>query len=344
MEIQYAKLLTLRLRHHYFSDLRCDDWQFSLSVATQQLLNNHRYFWKSKIDAGHSSGIIFAETRTNALPQLPENQPLVIYMKLVKPSFLGNTALDMQSGQQVLVFDNRNAANDDLATGIRKAWLNGFRFQLELPQVLDENAVIQIQNLDSGEIANPKLQAGQMHFSLDPSFVGLNRIDFPAASGLVPAFIYIDEYAKSLGVKGIVLIDPNLNGGIAPASYTIDFQPKSMLWTYFVVLSPANESYSFAIEDAKGEAVFSDITSSIQAGSDIARYRAALAQQAEGAKVFVFQSEAPIALQAKPRPGIRLLRTDLEIPQVVENDCKTPQKGAFVILQVRASEFQLSNT
>lgn len=84
----YQKLLSIAIRHSYYSDGMGNDWQILPSAATANLLTQYKLAWR-QAKGSNSQGWIYGEADTNgSLQALPLNTQLVFFMKLRNAQFM----------------------------------------------------------------------------------------------------------------------------------------------------------------------------------------------------------------------------------------------------------------
>lgn len=339
---RYGKLLSLTIKHQYFKDEQCSDWQLLPSPETKQLLLNHDLKWKDQSSETKTAAIIFGElVGENLKFPLQASAKLVIYLKLKRGQFQQYTDPSMCPDSQILVFRNALAEGNTLATRMHKAYLFGTRFSQKAPTPLVDGMEVVLADYEENEIARSKVENGNYAFALPTEQKGRFQLKFPSSTALDPVPIYVDAHAKQLGIGGIIELANDVGNGLARADFELKFRAKSKPWTYIVALSPSSENLSCTVVDKQG-VLFSPVDDLDLVGTGYERYVTAIEKSNPNSQVFVFQSEVNMNWQEVPRLGIQLIRTDTSEPMVLDSNCPAPLQNDFVLLNKRISEFQIT--
>ncbi|MEZ4382385.1 MAG: hypothetical protein R3A79_13625 [Nannocystaceae bacterium] len=319
--MRYVPLVTLRIRHPYYGDGRCPDFEVRLSASGRRVVERHRLIARPTADG---LTLIAAVDGEGAPPvELADDTAIGLELALRNPDFARFTDLGAFAGNAAPRLVNADApAGGELTLREREA------FGSEALRVQDGGGEQRFAlageprpgvELDAfvveGEGASVVAYAAATRtLSLDCAGAqagALVRLRYPTTPAL-PRGVFAEVELRGGGATWLAA---------APAEYTITFTPRRARWIYYVVTDV--EDGDFAIVDTASEAalLFSaanrrDLGAEPDAGDPQAQ---ALEERYPSARRLRFTSDAAVACSDQPRRGLELRLDGERLPFALPN-------------------------
>lgn len=321
--MRYVPLVALRLRHPYYADERCPDFEVRLSPSGRRVAERHRLIVRPTTDGV----VLITAVDGDGVPpvELADDAPITFELALRNPDFSRFTDLSAYAGNAAPRLVNADApTGGELTLGEREAWGGeSLRVQGGAGQ---ERFVLAGRPRPGVELASFIVEgdAGVSVSAYEPATRTLTLDCAGAQVGASAAVRYPIAPSLPRGVFAEVELRGVGSAWLAegPAEYTITFAAKQTRWIYYVVTDV--DAGDFAIVDAAGDEstlIFSEVNRrDLGAEPDAADPQAeALAAAYPSARRLRFTSDAAIACSATPRRGLELRLDGERLPFALPN-------------------------
>jgi hypothetical protein len=251
--MNYRALFSLRLKHWFYADNRCRDFQIEPTAHTLRLLKNYRCLLKPLPDGI----LVVTEAADNgaALIPFPENVALLFHLRLLNPDFPLFTELEEVTSKGAPLFMNARGNNPAIALALQLQERSASVSEtLILPKgkraasfrlggnPLDNSPVAKfvLQGLPGGKVG--KYDGGQKEISVNTS--GAEPED------RIFTVVYPIKPRRQEGVFAEVEIHGNdsmFRPISKPPEFFIQFQAKEAKWRYYLVTNRKSD-HPFVIE------------------------------------------------------------------------------------------------
>lgn len=296
MNRTYDTILSLTLLHNYYTNGFTPDFVIEPTAATKRWLNNHRWIFRNTAQG------FFIGCDNLAMDMLPfilaeETVGLSFVLRLNNDSFMNFTDLPSKLGSKDIYYLYSQPITEEMAIETIALYPQLFTYELTAAgdttdlQVVDPEGNLRIDETIEG---SPGQQLSTS-INLENYAPGLYRFmvtDQPDED------IYITNESSGNGIFGLAEItlpadfDPQIDG-----NYQFQFNARSSVWEYHLLLSKDYNGYNLAIQDTLGTDTFTE--TEVPLNYD------------EGSRS-VFASQDPILYQETGKRGLRLAINSVE--------------------------------
>lgn len=300
----YRTLCSIQLRHGYYRDGLCKDWEITPSEATARLLAACKMAWKAAPSQG--MGRVYGEVNGQGfLNALKPGAQLVFYLRLVNPHYMDVTLPALCPGREALFFTNVPHSLQLQGGDVGRVWLKDRAFTHAVPAGVREGDAVVVKDGAGMVVATLRVTQGQVQGQLSSGAYGCHSLHYPVERGAAPTAVYIDGEARRLGVGGILELRNGASTPLDGAAFEVMLAAKEAPWTYIVGLRGFQQEDAFSIVDTEQGVAFTDISTQVGTESRLGAY-VGHARAAWGGRVAVFQSTTGIPWQEAPRRGLEL--------------------------------------
>jgi hypothetical protein len=321
--VRYVPLVALRLRHPYYADGRCPDFEVRLTASGRRVAERHRLIVRPTADGV----VLITAVDGDGVPpiELTDDAPITLELALQNPDFARFTDLSAFAGNAAPRLVNANApSGGELTLGEREAW---GRESLRVQAGVGEERFVLAGRPRAGVELAAFVVDGGAEVSVSAYDPATRTLTLDCAGAEAGASASV-RYPTAPSLPRGVFAEVELRGvGSAwlsegPAEYTITFTAKQTRWIYYVVTDV--DVGDFAIVDTAGgedTLAFSDVNRrDLGAEPDAGDPQAeALAASYPSARRLRFTSDAAVACSATPRRGLELRLDGERLPFALPN-------------------------
>jgi hypothetical protein len=301
--MKYRAVFSLRLRHLFYTDNRCRDFQIEPAVYTQRLLKNYRCVLKPLPDGI----LVLTAAGENDEPLIPilRNVTFAFQLRLLNPDFSLFTELSDITSKAAPLYTNAGSSSPaaEVALELRERTASN-RETLVLPKGGTPASFRLGGNPVDGCPVTDFMLAGLPGAKIDNYDPGKKEITIDVPDCAIADRIFTVAYPvkprRERGVFADVEIHSNdsmSKPGGAASEFFIQFQAKEGKWRYYLVTN-RNSGNKFVIESDRKFTIFTpDISDPIAE---------ALQSQYPGFSPVCFESTDPVRCQEAVIRQIRL--------------------------------------
>lgn len=332
MNTDFLPVFQVELRHSFYTDALCSDFELFPLAETQQLMRNRQAIFSFRKTFGKM--LIMADGTTAAHP-ITGTDALVFGMTLLNPA-LANITAEWPSAKKIFLF-----TNDGNITNPATSPVTLIRSEISLsPKVIvhtiNETAegTATLKNESGALIATQAFAAGmngsELPFDVQQLPSGLYTVTETTEDGPSDHLYYADNQLLFKNIFGLIRI---VNQSTFPFNYDgkpvyrVSFTTKSAQWKYYVVapaMSGADIGNLSVVQTGAGSSAIAFTKTYPVPAADTT----VPVLSADTSKVALFTSNIPLAYQQAPRKQIELRKGSSTILGNLPNpDVRQPATG-----------------
>jgi hypothetical protein len=335
MNTDFLPVFNIELRHSFYTDALCSDFELFPLAETQLLMRNRQAIFSFRKTFGKMMMLADATTVTTAAHPISGTDALLFGMTLLNPA-LANITTEWPSPKKIFLFTNADNLTDPATSAVTLS-----RQEISLsPKVIvhainesvagtatlknDTGALVATQTFGTG------LNGTELPFDVQHLPSGLYTVTETTTDGPVDYLYYADNQLLFKNIFGLIRI---VNQPAFPFSYDgkpvyrVSFTPKSAQWKYYVVapaMSGADIGNLSVVQTGAGSsAIVFTKTYPVPAAD-----KTAPILSTDTSKVALFTSNLSLAYQQAPRKQIELRKGSATVLSNLPNpDIRQPATG-----------------
>ncbi|MEM9820738.1 MAG: hypothetical protein AAF985_06685 [Bacteroidota bacterium] len=269
MTTRFEPLFEIQLKHNFYQDDRCPDFQLLPTPACQQMMQKLGLLFRSN-QYGAFVLYKFMEGETPLIQSLEAPVALSFLLSLKNPNLLNYTDLPLQSGRVQYYFSNESKqAGSEGNIRINEADFAGLadvmpfvgtHFPVEVNAVGDKKVKVELSN-QSGKVLVDQVVEDQQYFHLhlgaqDPGQYRISVADQP------PFRVYYEPavHDQHFGLIELQINpkDQRLFDKEKSCVFDICFKSRSTVWRYYIVNQRSEQMKTFKIVDKTSAVQFTE--------------------------------------------------------------------------------------